>query len=45
MLFQPQALHGSEAPDERTAARQKMLLKFVLPRGSYATIVVKRAFS
>jgi tRNA pseudouridine13 synthase len=38
----PDALTHSAAPDELYPSRQKLTLRFALPRGSYATILVKR---
>ncbi len=38
----PAPLTGSSAPDELYPGRAKLILDFVLPRGSYATMVVKR---
>ena len=35
-------LSHDAAPDELQPGRQKLILKFTLPRGSYATILVKR---
>jgi len=43
-LFQPGDLSHSPAPDDLYPGRQKLLLKFTLPRGSYATILIKRLF-
>ncbi len=42
VLLRPQGLHmeGPE-PDERYPGHQKLRLRFTLPRGSYATMVVK----
>src|SRR5262249_8688957 len=41
-LCRPASLTGSTAPDSRHATRHKLLLRFELPRGSYATLLVKR---
>jgi len=41
-LCVPQQLSGMMADDERQAGRRKLELSFDLPRGSYATLVVKR---
>lgn len=41
-VFVPQDVSAESADDELHAGRGKLSLKFVLPRGSYATIVVKR---
>lgn len=38
----PTAMTSDWQPDELHAGREKLLLNFDLPRGSYATIVVKR---
>jgi tRNA pseudouridine13 synthase len=38
----PQAMAATAGPDERHAGRAKLELAFDLPRGSYATLVVKR---
>jgi tRNA pseudouridine13 synthase len=38
----PADLAAEPGDDERNAGRSKLTLKFVLPRGSYATLVVKR---
>jgi tRNA pseudouridine13 synthase len=38
----PQALTATTGPDERHAGQAKLELAFDLPRGSYATMVVKR---
>jgi tRNA pseudouridine13 synthase len=42
MLFEPDELQWTAEPDERNADRQKLLMRFILPRGSYATLVIKR---
>jgi tRNA pseudouridine13 synthase len=44
ILFQPEELHIATVADKRHAGRQAAQLAFVLPRGSYATLVVKRIF-
>jgi tRNA pseudouridine13 synthase len=41
-LFQPAELTHQTAADEFYPGRQKLTLRFTLPRGSYATILVKR---
>lgn len=41
-MVQPQRLEASASADELYPNRQKLLLTFELPRGSYATILVKR---
>jgi tRNA pseudouridine13 synthase len=41
-LCLPADLHGSAQPDERHPGRNKLSLHFELPRGSYATLIVKR---
>ena len=41
-LCLPRELEGTSAPDEVHPGRQKMQLSFELPRGSYATLIVKR---
>jgi tRNA pseudouridine13 synthase len=41
-LVQPSNLAGSMEPDEVHQGRYKMVLTFDLPRGSYATMLVKR---
>jgi tRNA pseudouridine13 synthase len=38
----PMGLQHDVATDERNAGHQKLVLRFELPRGSYATILVKR---
>jgi tRNA pseudouridine13 synthase len=38
----PEQLEAHSARDEEHAGKQKLTLRFVLPRGSYATLVVKR---
>lgn len=38
----PENLTGSHSADELNKGRQKLVLKFDLPRGSYATMLVKR---
>jgi tRNA pseudouridine13 synthase len=38
----PALLEATDAGDERNRGRRKLNLKFELPRGSYATMVVKR---
>jgi tRNA pseudouridine13 synthase len=41
-LCQPAKLHCEMAPDELHPGRQKATLSFELPRGAYATLIVKR---
>jgi tRNA pseudouridine13 synthase len=41
-LCLPAHLHAEAGPDERHPGRQKLVLGFELPRGSYATLIVKR---
>jgi tRNA pseudouridine13 synthase len=41
-IFRPGELWSSPAGDEVYPRRQKLELRFTLPRGSYATILVKR---
>lgn len=41
-VFVPQELSHDVAPDELYPGQEKMTLRFVLGRGSYATILVKR---
>jgi tRNA pseudouridine13 synthase len=41
-MFQPSALRHVTAPDELYPGRERLRLSFDLPRGSYATILVKR---
>jgi len=41
-LCVPDGLRQEACPDERHPGRQKLLLAFELPRGCYATLVVKR---
>jgi len=41
-LCLPRELAFSASPDEHNAKRRKVVLAFELPRGSYATLVVKR---
>ena len=41
-LLVPRAMSAEEGQDELYRGRRKMTLRFDLPRGSYATIVVKR---
>lgn len=45
VLCVPKDLAGSSAPDERHPGRAKLVLSFELPRGSYATLLVKRLFA
>lgn len=41
-LIRPVGLELKSSPDELFPGRQKLMLRFELPRGSYATILVKR---
>jgi tRNA pseudouridine13 synthase len=41
-LCQPSALQAQAAADDLNPGRRKLLLSFELPRGSYATLLVKR---
>jgi tRNA pseudouridine13 synthase len=41
-LCLPGHLEGTVEPDEHHAGRRKLTLSFELPRGSYATLIVKR---
>lgn len=43
-VFQPTALSHTFAPDDLYTGQQKLSLAFTLPRGCYATIVIKRLF-
>ncbi len=45
LIVQPKELVLESAVDELYPARQKIILKFVLPRGSYATMLIKRLFN
>jgi tRNA pseudouridine13 synthase len=38
----PRELSGETASDEKHTKRAKLRLQFILPRGSYATLLVKR---
>jgi len=42
VLCVPQGARAAVADDERHAGRRKLVLHFDLPRGAYATLVVKR---
>ena len=42
-LYRPQQLTFQATPDERHPGQHKLLLHFELPRGSYATLLVKAA--
>ena len=44
-LCMPAALQYEVSADEHNQERQKLTLSFELPRGSYATLIVKRAFN
>jgi tRNA pseudouridine13 synthase len=41
-LIMPEQLSATDGPDERHEGRSKLALTFDLPRGSYATMVLKR---
>lgn len=41
LMLRPQSLSGSLEPDELNTGRQKLMLSFSLPRGAYATMVIK----
>lgn len=41
-LLMPAELQGSSQPDELNSGKEKLLLGFDLPRGAYATLIVKR---
>jgi tRNA pseudouridine13 synthase len=41
-LCLPVVLRSESLADELNAGRQKLVLRFDLPRGSYATLLVKR---
>lgn len=41
-VLQPAALQSESGPDEHNSGRHKLVLSFDLPRGSYATLLVKR---
>jgi tRNA pseudouridine13 synthase len=38
----PEGLHAESGPDDLNAGRQRLVLQFDLPRGCYATLIVKR---
>jgi tRNA pseudouridine13 synthase len=40
----PESLSARAADDEIYEARKKLTLRFVLPRGSYGSILIKRLF-
>jgi len=42
VVFRPSEVTSTAADDEMYPGKQRLTLKFLLPRGSYATIVVKR---
>ncbi len=44
-LCMPENLKHETVPDDRHSGKQKLLLAFDLPRGSYATLIVKRITS
>ncbi|MFA5059964.1 MAG: tRNA pseudouridine(13) synthase TruD [Candidatus Omnitrophota bacterium] len=44
-VIKPENLSFEVGDDELNHSAQKMILKFILPRGSYATMLVKRLFS
>lgn len=41
VLLRPEGLKGTASEDELAAGRQKLTLRFTLPRGAYATMIVK----
>ncbi len=41
VLLKPQALSGAVDEDELSDGRYKLQLKFELPRGAYATMIVR----
>ena len=41
VLLKPEALAGQFGPDELAPGRQKLSLSFTLPRGAYATMLIK----
>ena len=41
-VYFPKGLRGEAGPDNLHAGRQRLLLEFELPRGCYATLLVKR---
>jgi len=43
-LCLPAAMRYEASDDDQNERRQKLVLEFELPRGSYATLIVKRAF-
>ena len=43
-IVAPAGLKASADDDELNAGRKKLTLSFELPKGSYATILVKRLF-
>lgn len=44
VLVAPAALSAREGPDELNPGRRKLSLTFELPKGSYATVLLKRLF-
>ena len=40
-MLKPEELTWQRGEDELAPGRQKLMLKFTLPRGAYATMVVK----
>lgn len=42
--FVPQGLSHRQEADETAVGRQKLILQFALPRGAYATILVRRVY-
>jgi tRNA pseudouridine13 synthase len=44
-LCVPTAMQWEDADDDLNEGRKKVMLGFELPRGNYATLIVKRAFS
>lgn len=45
MIVRPSSVSAESGPDERHPGRSVVRLRFELPRGSYATLLVKRLFS
>jgi tRNA pseudouridine13 synthase len=41
-LCLPEDVQHATGPDERHPGRHKLVLRFVLPRGCYATLIIKR---
>jgi len=44
-LVKPQNLSFESSKDEFNQGKQKLTLKFILPRGCYATMLIKRLFA